>query len=161
MRKYSRVLVLVLGLVLMLGVAAPAFAEDCGDPCTPPPCVEARSPGYWTTHPEAWPVESVNVGGVDYSKAQAIALMTRTGEDKSITLFRALVSVKLDLLIGCEFDNAAMWVGWADGWFQWTAKPGSGVTGKSQAWKQGEGLYTALSAYYTPVVLIVEPVVVY
>jgi hypothetical protein len=31
------------------------------------------TPGYWKNHPDAWPVSSITVGGVAYTKAQAIA----------------------------------------------------------------------------------------
>jgi hypothetical protein len=40
------------------------------------------TPGYWKNHPEAWPVQTVTVGGVSYTKAQAIvARRGRQGQD--------------------------------------------------------------------------------
>ena len=45
------------------------------------------TPGYWKNHPEAWPVATITVGGVTYTKAQAIAWLGKVGKDKTTTMF--------------------------------------------------------------------------
>lgn len=40
---------------------------------SPIPGKGVRTPGYWMNHPEAWPFNSITIGGVTYTTAQAIA----------------------------------------------------------------------------------------
>ena len=49
------------------------------------------TPGYWKNHAEAWPVTGITVGGVTYTKAEAIALLGKVGKDKTTTMFSSLV----------------------------------------------------------------------
>ena len=64
------------------------------------------TPGYWKNHPEAWPVPTITVGivngvgGVTYTKAQAIAWLGKVGKDKTTTMFSSLVPAILNGLIG-------------------------------------------------------------
>src|SRR5262249_27465523 len=41
------------------------------------------TPGYWKNHPDAWPVSSITVGGVTYTKDQAISWLGKVGKDKT------------------------------------------------------------------------------
>lgn len=113
----------------------------------PPSTVGTGTPGYWKNHPEAWPVESLVVGGVTYSKSEALALMEGGNDrDKSYTMFRHLVATRLNLLIGTEAGCIAGTVGLADAWL--TSYPvGSNVKGSSLAWKNGEPLSVQLDRY--------------
>ena len=141
MKRYVRFLTVVLGLVLVFGVtAAPALAcdYDCGCEC--------RSPGYWKNHPCDWPTDSVWIGGVEYSKDCAIELMNEKGGDKSITMFRALVAAKLNVMNGCSDCCIRRTICRADHWMEYNP-PGSGVKGSDCAWKYGECLYYKLDAY--------------
>ncbi|MBI5142647.1 MAG: hypothetical protein HZA20_10755 [Nitrospirae bacterium] len=106
-----------------------------------------RSPGYWKNHPEAWPVGSITIGGRTYSKADAINLMSKSVRgDKTYTLFRALVSAKLNVLSAANSTCITDTITAADSWMgQYPA--GSGVTGDSAAWKVGEPLYLKLDDY--------------
>ncbi len=105
------------------------------------------TPGYWKNHPEAWPVESITIGGVTYPKAEAIGLMgAKKNSDKTYDLFRALVSAKLNVLIGnaqgCIYDTVLA----ADAWM--AAHPvGSGVKANSSAWQQIAPAYETLDEY--------------
>src|SRR2546428_10904751 len=58
------------------------------------------TPGYWKNHPDAWPVSSITVGGVSYTKAQAIYWLGHVGTDKTTTMFSSLVPAMLNVLIG-------------------------------------------------------------
>ena len=110
------------------------------------------TPGYWKNHPEAWPVDEITIGGVTYSKEDAIVLMDHpTKKDKTYTMFQALVAAKLNVLIGNDDSCIADTIAAAD---DWMAPPpigygpvGSGVSGNSAAWKEGEPLYLDLDDY--------------
>jgi hypothetical protein len=104
------------------------------------------TPGYWKNHPEAWPVASITVGGLTYTKAAAIAWLGNVGKDKSTTMFSALVPAMLNLLIGNDGScvNAAIAAG--NTWM--AAHPvGSNIAGSSAAWAQGQPIQQTLDAY--------------
>jgi hypothetical protein len=104
------------------------------------------TPGYWKNHPEAWPVDSIVVGGVTYSKEQALANMTENPKDKTSTIFRHLLVAKLNVLIGNDDSCIAGTISAADAWL--VANPlGSGVRSSSLAWRQGEPLSRMLDNY--------------
>lgn len=147
-KRFGVCIRLVVAVVMMLALAAPALAVECPPvepPCPPPPCTtECRTPGYWKNHPDAWPVESITLGGVTYSKSAAIALLMQPDGDKSQTIFRALLAAKLNVLSGCSGIGST--IDAADAWL--TSNPlGSGVKGSSDAWKCGEPLYWILDAW--------------
>jgi hypothetical protein len=103
--------------------------------------------GYWKTHPEAWPVATVTVGGVVYTRDQAIALIgTPSRGDKSIDLFKQLAAAKLNLIAGnnpsCIYSTIAS----ADSWMA-TYPPGSNVGGSSPAWTTASPWHTTLDNY--------------
>jgi len=112
------------------------------NPCGP----GTATPGYWKNHPGAWPVEEIVIGAVTYTKAEAIAIMsTPVAKDKRYTMFPALVSAKLNLLVGTESSCITDTIEQAD---QWMATfGGSAVKASSEAWKIGEPLYCKLDAY--------------
>lgn len=104
------------------------------------------TPGYWVNHPDAWPVEEIVIGGVTYTKVQAIAWMSApVKNDKRLTMFPALVSAKLNVLSGTESGCIAGTVEMADLWM--ATYGGSAVNAKSEAWKLGEPLYWELDDY--------------
>lgn len=106
-----------------------------------------RSPGYWKNHPEAWPVQTIVIGGTTYTKAAAIKIMEKpVAGDKTYTLFRALVSAKLNVLSGADATCISDVIAAAEGWMA-KYPLGSGVTGSSSAWYAGEPLYLKLDKY--------------
>ena len=106
-----------------------------------------RTPGYWKNHPDAWPVESITIGGIPYTKAEAISWMDKPVKgDKTLTMFKALVAAKLNMLSGADTSCIITTIGAADAWM--AAHPvGSVVEASSEAWKSGECLYGMLDAY--------------
>jgi hypothetical protein len=60
----------------------------------------ARSPGFWKTHAELWPVQALVIGGVEYGAAGMMALLSYEGTDASNHLARQLVTTELNLLVG-------------------------------------------------------------
>lgn len=118
------------------------------NPPPPPPPPGTGTPGYWKNHPEAWPVDTITIGGVTYTKEQAIKIMkTNKAKDKTYTMFNALVCAKLNLILGNESSCIALTVLAADNWMKTYGPVGSGVKASSQAWKQGEPLYLELDKY--------------
>jgi protocatechuate 3,4-dioxygenase beta subunit len=106
------------------------------------------TPGYWMNHPEAWPVNSITIGGVTYSKMQAIKLMLApTSTDVTYIMFQALVAAKLNVLIGNDASCIADTIAAADAWMAKYGPVGSNVKGSSKAWKIGEPLYKKLDQY--------------
>lgn len=119
------------------------------DFCFKPPTTTSPgtgTPGYWKNHPKAWPVDQITIGGIVYTKAQAIRRMklSVTGH-KERTMFNALVCAKLNVIIGNEASCIADTIALAD---QWMATYGSAqVLASSNAWKIGEPLYLRLDDY--------------
>jgi hypothetical protein len=105
----------------------------------------ARTPGYWKNHPEAWPVQSITLGGVTYTKWQAIALM-KNGDDRAQTIFMHLIATRLNLLAGTASGCIVETVEAADAWL--TQFPvGTGVRANSAAWKTAEPWKDKLDDY--------------
>jgi RHS repeat-associated protein len=61
-----------------------------------------RSPGFWKTHPEDWPVDYLELGGVEYEMPALLELLDYGGPDASIKLARQLVATKLNLAAGSD-----------------------------------------------------------
>lgn len=108
-----------------------------------------RTPGYWKTHPDAWPVEEITIGGTTYSKVEALSLLWLPERgDKSKTLFRSLVAAKLNQLNGTNTSCVGATMLAADAWM--AANPVcSNVRGggPNSPWRDGEPLYLELDDY--------------
>ena len=115
----------------------------------PPANPGTGTPGYWKNHPEAWPVDEITIGGVTYSKAVAIAYMEDPVKgDKLYTMFPALVSAKLNVLIGNDASCISDVISDADDWMAAYGPIGvNSVPASSAAWQEGEPLYWQLDDY--------------
>ena len=133
--------------VTLIGDSASDVTIDFGFWQLPHQSPGTGTPGYWKTHPEAWPVDSITIGGVVYTKDQALYYMGLPDGDKTVTLFRALVSAKLNVLIGNDASCIAGTISAADAWMASNGPVGSGVKARTLAWKSGEPLYWELDAY--------------
>jgi hypothetical protein len=105
------------------------------------------TPGYWKNHPEAWPVQQVTIGGVTYTKAQAIALLEKPGKDKTLTMFSSLVPAILNTMIGNDSSCVASTITQAQDWMTKYGPVGSNVAASSYAWKVGEPLHRLMDNY--------------
>lgn len=113
----------------------------CGMPGT-------GTPSYWKNHPEAWPVEAIDIGGVTYTKAEAIEYMDMPKKgDKTIAMFRALVAAELNVFIGNVSSCIAGTIDDTDAWMATHGPVGSGVKARSDAWQEAEELYEKLDSY--------------
>ncbi len=103
--------------------------------------------GYWKTHPEAWPVQSITLGNQTYTKSQAITLLgTASSGDKSIDLAKQLIAAKLNVLIDNDSTCIASVITVADNWLR-QYPVGSGVSGSSSAWQTGSPLHSTMDDY--------------
>jgi hypothetical protein len=105
------------------------------------------TPGYWKNHSDAWPVSSIVVGGITYTKTQAIAWLGKIGKDKTTTMFSSLVPAMLNVMIGNDNScvNAAIVAG--NAWMAAYGPVGSNVPASSYAWSVGESIHQTLDAY--------------
>jgi len=59
--------------------------------------------GFWKTHPQAWPVMSLDLGGENYTQTEAIDLFnTPVRGDASVNLGHQLMAAKLNLAVGSD-----------------------------------------------------------
>ena len=105
------------------------------------------TPGYWKNHPEAWPVASITVGGVTYTKDQAIAWLGRVGKDKTTTMFSSLVPAMLNVVVGNDSSCVASTITAANVWMATYGPVGSNVAASTYAWSVGEPLHKQMDAY--------------
>lgn len=115
---------------------------------TPPPGTGTGTIGYWKTHPEAWPIDQITIGGVVYDKADAIEIMEAPGRgDKSFDLFSQLVAAKLNVLSGNESSCVNTAIMDADDFLAMNTL-GSDVRANSDAWQNvGSALHSTLTDY--------------
>jgi hypothetical protein len=103
--------------------------------------------GYWKNHPQAWPVSTITIGGVVYTRDQAIVLIgTPSRGDKSIDLFKQLAASKLSVLVGNNPSCIYQTIASADAWMA-AHPPGSNVSSGSSAWTQASPWHTQLDNY--------------
>jgi len=99
-------------------------------------------------HPDAWCMQTIQLGCVVYTKAQAIAIMQQsTSSDKTYSLAAQLIAAKLNVnCVGTNSSCVASAISNADAWL--CQHPvGSGVTSNSPAWKQITPTYNTLTSY--------------
>jgi hypothetical protein len=105
-------------------------------------------PGYWKNHPQAWCMETIQIGCVTYTRAQAIEVMRHNADrDKTYSLAQQLIAAKLN--VSCQHSSAsciASAIVAADGWL--CAHPvGSGVRATSSEWQAIKRTYNSLGKY--------------
>ena len=116
------------------------------------------TPGYWKNHPEAWPTDSltigtasyanglITVGGVTYTKAQAISWLNKTGKDKTVTMFQSLAAAILSVAAGNDGSCISTAIAQGSSWLK-TYPLGSNVAGGTAAWTVGDPIHNTLDAY--------------
>ncbi|MEQ1831757.1 MAG: hypothetical protein ABL977_01795 [Candidatus Eisenbacteria bacterium] len=62
-------------------------------------CVHTQ--GYWKNHPSAWPVSTVRLGSVIYTKTQALAILNQPANGNGlVSLAHQLIAAKLNVAAG-------------------------------------------------------------
>jgi SdrD B-like protein len=105
------------------------------------------TPGYWKNHPEAWPAGGITVGGVTYTKTEAIYWLGKVGKDKTTTMFSSLVPAMLNVRIGNDGSCVNSTIADAHKWMEAYGPVGSNVPASSYAWSVGEPLHQQMDAY--------------
>jgi hypothetical protein len=109
--------------------------------------VGVADPGFWKQNPDLWPVDEITIGGITYTKAEAIRLMkVKAGTDWTYKLFNQLVAAKLNVLIGNESSCIEADIQAADAWMA-QHPVGSKVKFKSADWKAINPTYQRLYQY--------------
>jgi hypothetical protein len=117
-------------------------------PITPENGAGAGTPGYWKNHPEAWPVQEITIGGIPYSKDDAIKIMDAQHRgDMTYVMFAHLVAVKLNVANGAASSCIVDTIAAADDWMAQYGPVGSNVRAGSDAWKVGEPIKNTLDDY--------------
>ncbi|HEM46668.1 MAG TPA: hypothetical protein ENO23_06430 [Alphaproteobacteria bacterium] len=77
------------------------FVCECDT--TPPDDYCNYTPGYWKNHPDAWPVETLEVGGATLTMAEAMAVFNMPVKgDITIILGYHLMAAKLNVAAGSD-----------------------------------------------------------
>jgi hypothetical protein len=99
-------------------------------------------------HPEAWPFQTMSLGGKTYTKAELINIMKNpTAGDVTYTIASQLIAAKLNVGAGNNSSCISATIAAADAWLA-KNKLGSNVKASSSAWKDpGVGLKNTLEAY--------------
>ena len=61
-----------------------------------------RTIGFWRDNPGLWPVNWLEIGRVDYDKAELLALLNYSGSDQSHLLAAELITTRLNLAMGSD-----------------------------------------------------------
>ena len=146
--KLKSLMIISTFLFIMVLISQAAYSGDyCGE-CYNDEC---RSPGYWKNHPDAWPVNTITIGDITYTKEEAIYLMNQPVKgNKWYTMFKALVAAKLNRSIGCVCCDANYCIGQASNWMAFVHEPPYSdiVRASSTAWQcGGEDLYLCLDDF--------------
>jgi hypothetical protein len=103
--------------------------------------------GYWTNHPDNWPVGIIEIGGVVYTKAEAIDLIFQraTRGDKSYSMAAQLLATKLNLLSGSNSECIGSDVEAANAWL--VGHPLNGGRTPDAVWATGSATHDRLDDY--------------
>jgi hypothetical protein len=133
-------------LSVATGVTNGSISNNFGFAATPVAGPGTGTPGYWKNHPEAWPAIPIVVGGVTYTKTLAISWLSKTGKDKTVTMFQSLLSAILSVASGNDGSCISAAITQGNNWLM--AYPlGSNVGGGSAAWTVGDPIHNTLDAY--------------
>jgi hypothetical protein len=82
---------------------------------TPTPAGCTLTQGYWKNHPEDWPVSSLQLGSVVYTKAQLLSILSTPVKGNGlISLAHQLIAAKLNIADGASDSSIATYITQAD-----------------------------------------------
>jgi len=131
------------GLIDPSRYSATHYASTKAPPATTD-CVFTQ--GYWKNHPEVWPISSVKLGNVIYSKAQLLLIFnTPAAGNGLISLAHQLIAAKLNIANGADGSSVAASIAAADALIGGLVVPpvGSGFRSPSTT----SSLVTTLTSY--------------
>ena len=124
----------------------PESTDSPNGPQATTSAVHVSGPGFWKRHPGSWPIADISIGGISYSRSEAVPLISN-GADKSLTMFRQVISTKLNLARGADASCIEEILAKADEWLSVHGQPPSNVAPNSQAWADGEPLAKSLARF--------------
>jgi hypothetical protein len=118
------------------------FGFTIADGCT-------YTQGYWKTHSSSWPVQSLVLGGVTYTKAEALAILgTSVNGDASISLAYQLIAAKLNVAKKAAVSSTvAGWINTADSLLAQAASTRPGKKLPTFSVRVGDPLYNSMVTY--------------
>jgi|GEM_PF-3947734 len=93
------------------------FRNPFGIVVVPPPPSRGcpGTPGFWKNHPDEWPVNTLILGEISYTKQELLDLLNTPGNgDASMTLGRHLIAAKLNVASGVDDTPVADTIADAD-----------------------------------------------
>ena len=103
-----------------LGNTVSAFTTD-SDNCT-------YTQGYWKNHEEAWPVLSLTIGSVNYTKAELLGIFGQSVAGNGlVSLAHQLIAAKLNIAAGADPTDASTAIASADALIGGLIVPPSGA----------------------------------
>lgn len=104
--------------------------------------------GFWANHPDTWCAPTPLLGCGIYTQADEIAIMQQsTSGDKTYSLAAQVIAAELNVsCAGANSSCVATAITSANAWLC-AHHVGSGVTSKSQEWKQINAVYNTLVDY--------------
>jgi hypothetical protein len=135
----SRTTLPVAGACLLAGLllARPGPAQEA------PGCTLTQ--GYWKTHPETWPVDTLDLGGAAYAKDDLIVLLSTSPRgDATYILAVQLIAAKLNVMNGADSSGIAITIAQAD---LWLAQVGLGSWPTGPVRSAGLALASQLDAF--------------
>src|SRR6185436_6858286 len=85
-----------------VSISLMACTEDSGSAQSPIDSSDCTlTQGYWKSHPKEWPVDTLTLGSVTYTKSQALAVFDQTVDSNGlISLAHQLMASKLNVAAG-------------------------------------------------------------
>jgi hypothetical protein len=87
--------------------------------CSTIPCVSPANctytQGYWKNHPDAWPVNDLTLGTVNYTEAQLLQILNQPAQGNGLVILaHQLIAAKLNISNGADPTDAAQAIADAD-----------------------------------------------
>jgi hypothetical protein len=115
------------------------------------PCqggAQTRTQGYWKNHASAWPVQSVTLGGVSFTKTQAIALLnTPVQGNATLILDYQLIAATLNVAAGTNASCISSTIAAANAWLASHGGAAGFVSASSAAGQTAVTLGATLDSY--------------
>jgi hypothetical protein len=125
-RPILGLLILMAGLALVIPISDSLWAERLigagmvhTGQWTPEDHGCTHTPGYWKNHPEAWPQDQIEIGGVVYLDAEAIAVLeTPPQGDATYVLAHQLIAATVNVLAGADEEAVEGTIQQANAWLE-------------------------------------------
>lgn len=111
--------------------------------------VEPRSQGYFSTHPEEFPVDELTLGNETFNASELLAILNQPVQgDVTIALAKQLIAAKFNVLRGVDGTAVASDIQAGDQFLIDNGGVGSGLPASDPAWQNGgEATKDALEAF--------------